>query len=418
MVGAVGDDDLGGAAVRALRDEGIDITQIAVVDQPTGVALIVVDEAGENQIAVASGANDEPFLPDALRPARRRRDAARPRGLRRGGRARRPRRPPTAGWRVVLNPAPARELADIPIFVLTPNATEAAELSGEDDPEQAARALSERTGAAVLITLGRQRRAAARAGRRADAAAGDEGRRRRHDRRRRHRQRRARRRARPRRVAAPTPHASRWPPRRSARRSRARAAGCRAAKRSGDGGAPRRGAALAAGRRASPPTRAGSSRGGSSCATSSSSCRAGRERVSGLRAGVLSDLHAGVPHVGVETIRRAVDALNERAPDVHLLLGDYLDASQVLQRPLAPEVVARELARLRSAARDDRGDRQPRLAQVRRPDVARARGRGHHRARGPRGAASGSSGSPGWRTCATGRRTSSARCATSRPARR
>ena len=57
MVGAVGDDDLGGAAVRALRDEGIDITQIAVVDQPTGVALIVVDAAGENQIAVASGAN-------------------------------------------------------------------------------------------------------------------------------------------------------------------------------------------------------------------------------------------------------------------------------------------------------------------------------------------------------------------------
>ena len=54
----------------------------------------------------------------------------------------------------------------------------------------------------------------------------------------------------------------------------------------------------------------------------------------------MSDLHAGVPHAGLRAIRRAVDALNARAPDVHLLLGDYLDASQVLRRDLAPEVVA------------------------------------------------------------------------------
>jgi predicted phosphodiesterase len=65
-----------------------------------------------------------------------------------------------------------------------------------------------------------------------------------------------------------------------------------------------------------------------------------------LRAGVISDLHAGVPHAGLGTIRRAVDALNARAPDVHLLLGDYLDASQLLKREIAPEVVANELARL------------------------------------------------------------------------
>jgi predicted MPP superfamily phosphohydrolase len=70
------------------------------------------------------------------------------------------------------------------------------------------------------------------------------------------------------------------------------------------------------------------------------------ERLSGLRAGVLSDLHAGVPHVGLQAIRRAVDALNARAPDVHLLLGDYLDASQILRRELKPEAVAAELARL------------------------------------------------------------------------
>jgi len=68
----------------------------------------------------------------------------------------------------------------------------------------------------------------------------------------------------------------------------------------------------------------------------------------GLRAGVLSDLHAGVPHAGLDAIRRAVDELNAREPDVHLLLGDYLDASQAWRRHVAPEVVATELARLRS----------------------------------------------------------------------
>jgi ribokinase len=38
--------------------EGIDLSRMAAIEgQPTGVALIVVDEKGENQIAVAPGAN-------------------------------------------------------------------------------------------------------------------------------------------------------------------------------------------------------------------------------------------------------------------------------------------------------------------------------------------------------------------------
>jgi predicted MPP superfamily phosphohydrolase len=72
------------------------------------------------------------------------------------------------------------------------------------------------------------------------------------------------------------------------------------------------------------------------------------ERLDGLRAGVVSDLHAGVPHAGLDMVRRAVAALNAREPDVHLLLGDYLDASQKWRRELAPEQVAEALARLRS----------------------------------------------------------------------
>ncbi len=57
FVGAVGPDDFGEGARAALAAEGVDVRYLATVDRPTGVALIVVDEAGENQIAVAPGAN-------------------------------------------------------------------------------------------------------------------------------------------------------------------------------------------------------------------------------------------------------------------------------------------------------------------------------------------------------------------------
>jgi ribokinase len=57
VVGAVGDDDLGSGALEALADAGV-IAAVDVTDRtPTGVALIVVGESGENQIAVAPGAN-------------------------------------------------------------------------------------------------------------------------------------------------------------------------------------------------------------------------------------------------------------------------------------------------------------------------------------------------------------------------
>ena len=58
MIGAVGDDAFGAAARAALEDEGIDVRWVAVDERAaTGVALIAVDAAGENQISVAPGAN-------------------------------------------------------------------------------------------------------------------------------------------------------------------------------------------------------------------------------------------------------------------------------------------------------------------------------------------------------------------------
>jgi uncharacterized protein len=70
----------------------------------------------------------------------------------------------------------------------------------------------------------------------------------------------------------------------------------------------------------------------------------------GYRVGFLSDLHAGAPFAGVKQIARAVERLNEAEPDVVLLGGDYIDAHPLWGGRLAPELIARELGRLRPPA--------------------------------------------------------------------
>lgn len=57
FVGLVGDDDLGAEARRDLEKAGVDVSHLGTADAPTGVAAILVDDNGENLIAVASGAN-------------------------------------------------------------------------------------------------------------------------------------------------------------------------------------------------------------------------------------------------------------------------------------------------------------------------------------------------------------------------
>ena len=57
FVGAVGDDDFGRQALTELRAAGIDLSRVQVVQTATGIALILVDESGENQIVVVPGAN-------------------------------------------------------------------------------------------------------------------------------------------------------------------------------------------------------------------------------------------------------------------------------------------------------------------------------------------------------------------------
>jgi predicted MPP superfamily phosphohydrolase len=68
----------------------------------------------------------------------------------------------------------------------------------------------------------------------------------------------------------------------------------------------------------------------------------------GVRVGVLSDIHSGAPHAGPRAIARAVERLNDEAPDAMLLLGDHIDAHPLWGGRVPPEDIARELAALRA----------------------------------------------------------------------
>jgi len=158
MVGAVGTDDFGDGALKSLADEGIDTSAVTRLDDvPTGVAVIVVDGRGENQIAVASGANggltgehvkaalDLEGTGVVLLGHEVPQDA-----VQAGVEAAR-----NAGWTPILNPAPAREMIDdLEGVILTPNADEACRLANANEPVAAATVLHQRTNAPVLVTLG------------------------------------------------------------------------------------------------------------------------------------------------------------------------------------------------------------------------------------------------------------------------
>jgi ribokinase len=65
MIGCTGDDDFGRTLRAALRAEGVDDSAVrTVTGVPTGIAMITVDQAGENIITVAPGANHEVSVAD------------------------------------------------------------------------------------------------------------------------------------------------------------------------------------------------------------------------------------------------------------------------------------------------------------------------------------------------------------------
>jgi ribokinase len=163
MVGRVGRDAFGEAALANLRDHRIDVRFVGVdPDRPTGVATIAVDDAGQNTIVVAPGANAGVTADDARAVAEAIRSAgwvlaqfetpiAATRAAFELARS--------AGARTLLNPAPAMDLPDDLLALCdlcVPNESELARLTGRPvaDVEDAAEALRRRGPRAVVVTLG------------------------------------------------------------------------------------------------------------------------------------------------------------------------------------------------------------------------------------------------------------------------
>jgi ribokinase len=162
MVGCVGADPEGQRLTDALADEGIDVSGVHVRgDAATGVAHITVDPEGSNTIVVVPGANGKLTAADVQRELGRLPapdvvllqleiplDAV---------------MAAAAGTaaRVVLNPAPARELPSEllrHVDVLVPNVPELGVLTGGDEPrtleEVAARGRPLADGRALVVTMG------------------------------------------------------------------------------------------------------------------------------------------------------------------------------------------------------------------------------------------------------------------------
>jgi len=166
FVARLGTDEFGERALAGFQADGIDVSPIRRDPKAaSGVALIIVNRAGENSIAVASGANAR-LSPADVRAASAEIEAARAVLLQ----LETPLPTVRTSARlaaandvlVILNPAPARALDAVLlrlVDVLTPNETEAEFLTGiavrsRKDMADAAFRLRQRGPKAVLITLG------------------------------------------------------------------------------------------------------------------------------------------------------------------------------------------------------------------------------------------------------------------------
>jgi ribokinase len=161
FVACLGTDVFGDQAAAGYRQEGIDTTYIVrTADAASGVALIFVDANGENSIAVASGANARLTAADVEKAQEAIVDASvllvqlevpmdavrRAIEIAYG-----------AGVLVILNPAPAQEIAPEllrMVSMATPNEHEIKVVIGETDRDRAISSMLQAGTKTVLVTLG------------------------------------------------------------------------------------------------------------------------------------------------------------------------------------------------------------------------------------------------------------------------
>ncbi len=68
LIGAVGNDPNGNMLLASTAGAGVDISHVRRVEEPTGVAVISVEDSGENSIIISAGANAT-LTADAMDPA-------------------------------------------------------------------------------------------------------------------------------------------------------------------------------------------------------------------------------------------------------------------------------------------------------------------------------------------------------------
>lgn len=166
LIGRVGKDAFGDQLLASARQNGIDVSHVGRDETAaTGVAMIAVDEKGQNSIAVASGANfcltadhvrqawvelDDVDL--LVMPLETRLETIETAVELACG----------SGTTVILNPAPARQLPEqllAGVDVLVPNEPETAQLTGmpvstPQESQEAARQLLALGVGNVVLTLG------------------------------------------------------------------------------------------------------------------------------------------------------------------------------------------------------------------------------------------------------------------------
>jgi ribokinase len=156
FVGKVGSDAFGVALRQSLTEATVNVDFLQISEAPTGTAGIFVDDAGQNMIVVAPGANAEVSAEEVrialqtLRPSVTLAQLEIPLEAVLAA---------AQADRFILNPAPARQLPDDLLdrcFALTPNEFELQALTGIDSTEEAAKRLLDRGVQNVIVTLGEQ----------------------------------------------------------------------------------------------------------------------------------------------------------------------------------------------------------------------------------------------------------------------